>query len=159
MKKILFICHGNICRSTMAEFVMKHLVTQAGQQENFHIASAATSRDDIGADTYVETKKQLDLHGIPYRPRHARQMTPTDYEAYDLLIGMDQANLHNMLRIAGGDPEGKIHRLLSFAGKDQDIADPWYTRDFVTTYREVDEGCRALLDNLLNRKENKDLKK
>ena len=145
MTRILFICHGNICRSTMAEFVMKELVRRHHFEEAYEIASAATSREQIGNDTHWGTKEQLDLHHIPYAPRKARQMTRGDYEHYDLLIGFDDENLREIRRIAGGDPDRKIHLLLDFTAHPREIADPWYTGDFVSTYRDVEEGCRSLL--------------
>lgn len=145
MKRILFICHGNICRSTMAEFVMKELVRRHHFEEAYEIASAATSREEIGNDTHWGTKEQLDLHHIPYVPRKARQMTRADYGYYDLLIGFDDENLREIRRIAGGDPDRKIHLLLDFTDHPQEIVDPWYTGDFVSTYRDVEQGCEGLL--------------
>lgn len=150
MIKILFCCHGNICRSPMAEFIMKYMVSKAGSADEFCIESAATSREEIGNDMYPPAKRCLDAHGVPHSRRRARQMTRDDYDRYDLLIGMDAANISNMTRIAGGDPEGKIYKLLSFAGSGRNVADPWYTDDFETTYRDVTEGCRALLEHLDN---------
>ena len=133
MKKILFVCHGNICRSPMAEYVMKDLVKKAGLGAEFQIASAATSR-----------------HGISCEGHAARQLCNRDYEEYDLLIGMDKANLHNMFRICGGDFNNKMHLLLEYAGRpDQEVADPWYTGDFDSTWQDVLEGCEGLLDNLM----------
>lgn len=145
MIKILFICHGNICRSTMAEFVMKELVRQHHLGDACEIASAATSREEIGNDTHWGTKEQLELHHIPYTPRKARQMTREDYGYYDLLIGFDDENLREIRRIAGGDPDRKIHLLLDFTDHPREIADPWYTGDFVSTYRDVMDGCESLL--------------
>lgn len=144
MMRILFICHGNICRSTMAEFVMKELVRRHHCADAYEIASAATSREEIGNDTHWGTRKQLDLHHIPYAPRKARQMTRGDYGHYDLLIGFDDENLREIRRIAGGDPDGKIYLLLDFTDHPREIADPWYTGDFVSTYRDVEEGCESL---------------
>ena len=144
MIKILFICHGNICRSPMAEFVMKELVRRHHCADAYEIASAATSREEIGNDTHWGTREQLDLHHIPYAPRKAQQMTRGDYGYYDLLIGFDDENLREIRRIAGGDPDGKIHLLLDFTDHPREIADPWYTGDFVSTYRDVKEGCESL---------------
>ncbi|WP_288311053.1 low molecular weight protein-tyrosine-phosphatase [uncultured Acidaminococcus sp.] len=144
MVKILFTCHGNICRSPMAEFVMKELVRRHHCADAYEIASAATSREEIGNDTHWGTREQLDLHHIPYAPRKARQMTRGDYGYYDLLIGFDDENLREIRRIAGGDPDGKIHLLLDFTDHPREIADPWYTGDFVSTYRDVEEGCESL---------------
>lgn len=148
MKKILFICHGNICRSTMAEFVMKDLVRKAGREEEFHIQSAATHRDEIGSDTHYGTKEILKLKGVPFTPRHAVQMVKADYEKYDLIIGMDSENMTYIKRIIGEDTENKVHLLLSFAGEKRSVADPWYTGDFDKTYDDVVKGCTALLQGL-----------
>lgn len=148
MKKILFICHGNICRSTMAEFVMKDLVHKAGREEEFHIQSAATHRDEIGSDTHYGTKEILKLKGVPFTPRHAVQMVKADYEKYDLIIGMDSENMTYIKRIIGEDTENKVHLLLSFAGEKRSVADPWYTGDFDKTYDDVVKGCTALLQGL-----------
>lgn len=143
--KILYVCHGNICRSTMAEFVFKDMLEKAGLAESVFVASAATSTEEIGNPVHVGTARILDRLGIDYSKKRARQMTKNDYAEYDYLIGMDDANIRNMTRICGGDPEGKIFKLLSFAGEDRDIADPWYTGRFETTYNDVKEGCTALL--------------
>ena len=148
--KILFICHGNICRSTMAESVMTHLVKEKGLADMFEINSAATSREEIGNTPHYGTVGKLREVGIPLVPHRAVQMTKEDYEYYDYLIGMDSANIRNMTRIAGNDKEGKIYKLLQFAGSDKDVADPWYTGDFDATYKDVMTGCRALLDDILN---------
>lgn len=144
MIKILFVCHGNICRSTMAEFVMKDLVRE--NKEDYMIASAATSREEIGNDTHRGTKRMLDKHHIPYTRRAARVMTKEDYDTYDFLIGMDEANILNMIRICNGDPENKIHTLLSYTHRKGVIADPWYSGNFEETYKDVVEGCLALKD-------------
>ena len=150
MISVLFICHGNICRSPMAEFVMKELVKKSGLEQDFHIESAATSTEEIGNPVYPPAKKKLAEHGIDCTGKTARQLRKQDYRDFDLLIGMDRANISNMKRICGGDPEGKIHLLLDYAGyTDTGISDPWYTRDFEATWRDVEEGCRGLLNNLL----------
>ena len=149
MIKILFVCHGNICRSTMAQSVMTHLVKEAHVEHLFEIESAATSREEIGNSPHYGTVNELKYRGIPVVPHRAVQMTKADYAYYDYLIGMDTANIRNMNRIAEGDPEGKIYKLLSFAGEGGDVADPWYTGDFATTYRDVLRGCQALLKVLL----------
>ena len=149
MVKILFVCHGNICRSPMAEFVMKDLVEKAGLADAFSIASAATSTEEIGNGVYPPALRMLAAHGIGCAGKTARQMTRRDYEAYDLLIGMDSANLRNMRRICGGDPAGKIRLLLDYTRRPGDVADPWYTGDFAATWRDVDEGCRGLLAAVL----------
>ena len=150
MTKILFVCLGNICRSTMAEFVMKDLVEKAGVSQDFYIESAATSTEEIGNDIHRGTRRKLQQKGIPFAPRHAIQMTRKDYDKYNYLIGMDTWNIRNMKWIAGGDPDGKIYKLLSFAGKSGDIADPWYTGNFDETYDDVLEGCQALLEKIIN---------
>ena len=149
MIKVLFICHGNICRSTMAESVMTHLIKQRHLEELFYIASAATSREEIGNPPHYGTVNKLQQVGIPVVPHRAVQMMKQDYAQYDYLIGMDTANIRNMIRIAGGDPEGKIYKLLTFAGSGRDVADPWYTGDFDVTYRDVMAGCEGLLEYLL----------
>ena len=148
MVKILFICHGNICRSPMAEFVMKDLVKKVGLASQFHIASAATSREELGSPIYPPAQRQLRSHGVPFEDHRARQMTRADYDAYDLLIGMDSRNLANMRRICGGDPDGKLRLLLGYTGQTRDVADPWYTDDFDAAWRDIESGCRALLAQL-----------
>lgn len=149
MIRILFICHGNICRSTMAQSVMTHLVKQRHVDHLFYINSAATSREEIGNGPHYGTVRKLREVGIPVIPHRAVQMTKSDYEEYDYLIGMDTANIRNMQRIAGSDTDGKIYKLLTFAGSSRDVADPWYTGDFDSTYDDVLAGCSALLDYLL----------
>ena len=146
--KILFVCHGNICRSPMAELVMKDMLKKAGVEGDFEIASAATSAEEIGNPVHPGTVRKLAEHGISCAWKRARRMTRGVYAAYDFFVGMDGANIYNMKRICGGDPEGKIRLLLSFAGRECDIADPWYTGDFDATWRDVNEGCRGLLDFL-----------
>ena len=148
MIKILFVCHGNICRSPMAEFVMKDLVRKAGLESQFQIASAATSTEEIGSPVYPPARRKLAEHGIKCSGKTARQLTRADYDRYDLLIGMDNANLRNMRRICGGDSDGKIRLLLEFTGRSGEVADPWYTGDFETTWRDVLEGCSGLLSHL-----------
>ena len=151
MIKVLFVCHGNICRSTMAQSVMTNLLAQRGLTDCFTIASAATSREEIGNPPHYGTVHKLKQVGIPVVPHRAVQMTKADYAQYDYLIGMDSANIRNMTRIAGGDPEGKIYKLTSFAGRSGDIADPWYTGNFDETYDDVLAGCQGLLEYLLER--------
>ena len=149
MTKILFVCHGNICRSPMAEFVMKDLVEKAGRGAEFEIASAATSTEEIGNPVYPPARRELAAHGIGCAGHAARQLRRDDYARYDLLIGMDGANVRNMRRMCGGDPEGKIRLLLDFAGRPgQEVADPWYTGDFTATWRDVEAGCKGLLEQL-----------
>lgn len=149
MIKILFVCHGNICRSPMAEFVMKNLAAQKGWKDRFVIASAAVSREEIGNPVHVQVRKLLSRYGISTEGKYAVQLKKEDYENYDYLIGMDQSNIERMLRILGGDPDGKVKRLLSFTKSPDDIADPWYTGDFEETYRDVLDGCRGLLEYLM----------
>ena len=148
MTKILFICHGNICRSTMAEFVMKDLVNKAGLADNIYIESAATSREEIGNDTDPRTKRKLTEMGVPFTKRKARQMTKADYENFDYIICMDDNNMRNMMRIIGSDTDNKVTKLLEHAGKNENIADPWYTGNFDDTWDGVLEGCTALLEEL-----------
>ena len=148
MTRILFVCHGNICRSPMAEFVMKDLVKKAGLEGQFQIASAATSTEEIGNPVYPPARRKLAEHGICCAGKTARQLTRADYARYDLLIGMDRANIRNMSRICGGDPEGKIKLLLDFTDRPGDVADPWYTGDFDATWRDVLEGCTGLLESI-----------
>ena len=152
MIKILFICHGNICRSPMAELVMKDLVGKAGLSGRFHIGSAAVSREEIGSPVYPPAREILAQHGISCAGKRAVQLTRADYEKYDYLVGMDGANMRNMKHMLGGDPDGKMYKLMSFAGSDRDVADPWYTRNFEVTYRDVEEGCKGLLAFLVPQK-------
>ena len=146
--RILFVCHGNICRSPMAEFVMKDLVRKAGREDEFEIESAATSTEEIGNEVYPPAKRKLAEHDISCKGKTARQMTRRDYDRFDLLIGMDSANFRNMNRICGGDPEMKIHLLMDYTNEPRDVADPWYTGNFEATWRDVLEGCQCLLEQL-----------
>lgn len=148
MIKILFICHGNICRSPMAEFVMKELVRRGGDAKRFKIASCAVSREELGNDIHCGTRRKLLEAGIPFEKRQAAQLTRAEYAAWDYLIAMDTANIRGIERITGGDPAHKIHLLLEFAGEKRSIADPWYTGDFDETYRDVVRGCKALYETL-----------
>lgn len=143
MTKILFVCHGNICRSPMAEFIMKDLCEKAGI--SMEIASAATSTEEIGNPVYPPARKKLAEHGISCQGHAARQLTKQDYKHYDLLIGMDNANLRNMTRICGGDPDKKIHLLMDYTHRPGEVADPWYTGDFQRTYEDISLGCQSLL--------------
>ena len=145
MIKILFICHGNICRSTMAQSVMQYLVNRQGSSAAFQIDSAATSREEIGNPVYPPARRKLAEHGISCDGHAARQLTNADYEKYDLLIGMDSANLRNMHRICGGDFAGKLHLLMDYTDRPGDVADPWYTGDFEATWQDVLAGCQGLL--------------
>ena len=148
MTKILFICHGNICRSPMAEFIMKDLVRKAGLSAQVQIDSAATSREEIGNPIYPPAQRQLRAHGVAFDDHRARQMTRQDYADYDLLIGMDTQNLRNMQRICGGDPDGKLRLLLAYTGQTRNVADPWYTDDFDAAWQDIAFGCRTLLEAL-----------
>ena len=145
MIKILFVCHGNICRSPMAEFVMKDLVRKAGREEQFIIASKAARRDELGNDTHYGTKAKLRQMGVPFEKRKATLLSKSDYDAYDYLIAMDRENISDMLRLFGGDPDKKIHMLLEFAGLKREVADHWYTGNFDETYEDVLLGCKGLM--------------
>ena len=147
MIKIMFVCHGNICRSTMAEFVMKDLVRRAGLADKFIINSSATSREEIGSDIHYGTKAKLREKGIPYTKRKAVQMTKADYDMYDYIIVMDNNNLYNLKYIIGEDTEHKVYKMMSFVG---DVKDPWYTGNFDETFVDIDRGCRALLMQIEN---------
>ena len=146
MVKILFICHGNICRSTMAEQVMKHMVAQRGIADDFFIDSAATSTEEIGAPVHHGTRRKLAQAGIPCGNHRARQVTWADYRNFDLIIGMDSANIRNLNRILKGDPEGKVRKMLDYTDRPGDVADPWYTGNFDVTYDDILQGCTALLE-------------
>ena len=147
--KILFICHGNICRSPMAEFLLRDMTAKLNVTSNFHIASAATSAEEIGNPVYPPARRELHKHGIGCGGHAARRITPEDYSRWDYLVGMDRANLSSMRRMWNGDPQGKVHALLDFAGRPgQDVADPWYTGDFEATWRDVLSGCRGLLEQM-----------
>ena len=153
MTKILFVCHGNICRSPMAEYVMKDLVRKAEREAEFRIESAACTREELGNPVYPPARRKLAEHGIDCSGKTARLLTRNDYARFDLLIGMDGENMRDMRRICGGDPEKKIHLLMEYAGRPgAEVADPWYTRDFEATWRDVQEGCRGLLELLANEK-------
>ena len=145
MIKILFVCHGNICRSPMAEFVMKRLVKEKGLEREFVIQSAATSREELGNPVYPPARRILAQHGIGCGGKTAVQMTKSDYAKYDYLIAMDTMNVRNMTRIIGNDPQGKVKLLLDFTDHPHSVADPWYSGDFETTYDEILQGCKGLL--------------
>ena len=151
MTSVLFVCHGNICRSPMAEFIMKDLVEKAGLADRFEIASAATSTEELGNPVYPPVRAVLAEHGIGCGGHAARQLTRADYGRWDLLVGMDRANLRDMARICGGDPDGKLRLLMEYTGEpDREVADPWYTRDFQAAWRDISAGCRGLLRALEN---------
>lgn len=149
MKRILFVCTGNICRSPMAELVMKDKICKRGLDAEFFVASAATSSDEIGNPVYPPVRKRLESRGISCAGKTAVQLRRSDYEQYDYIVGMDSQNLRNMLRIFGGDPQNKVSLLLDFTAQPHEIDDPWYTRDFATAEREICEGCEALLQHIL----------
>lgn len=152
MTRILFICLGNICRSPMAEFVMKDMVKRAGTADQFEIASAATSREEVGNPVYPPARQKLAEHGISCKGKTARQLCAEDYSYYDLLIGMEKVNLRSMQRICGGDPKGKMHLLLDGTANPHDVADPWYTGDFDAAWHDIEIGCRSLLEKLTKKR-------
>ena len=153
MIKIMFVCHGNICRSPMAEFVLKDMVKKADRENEFVIASSATSTEEIwggvGNPVYPPARDELKKHGISCEGKRAVQVKKSDYENYDYLICMDENNMRNIRRIIASDPEGKIVKLLSFTGENRNVADPWYSGDFETCYRDIYNGCKALLEKLI----------
>jgi len=146
--KVLFICHGNICRSVMAQYVFQDMVNKRGLAEQFHIDSRATSTEEIGNPPHRGTVNKMKEVGIPILPHRATQITWSDYNDADYILGMDTWNMKNLNRMLQGDPGGKVYKMLSFAGSDRDIADPWYTDDFDATYDDVLEGCEAFLKYL-----------
>ena len=150
MIRILFVCHGNICRSPMAEFIMKDMVKRKGLSEQFEIHSAATSTEEIGNPVYTPAKRTLLEHGISCDGKTARRMTKGDYDYYDYIIAMDKNNIRNIERIVGSDKDHKISLLLSYAGIDRDISDPWYTGNFDATWNDVNKGCKGLLEHIEN---------
>ncbi len=145
---ILFICHGNICRSPMAEMVMKEMVRQKGLEAKFEISSMAATTEEMGHDIYPPAKRALDAHHIPYTKRKASLITERDYRWADYIIAMDEENLDDLSRLTQGDPEKKISRLLDWAGEARDVTDPWYTGNFEKTYEDIEKGCRAVLEKL-----------
>ena len=147
--KILFVCHGNICRSPMAEFVMKDLVAKNFRQNDFVIASAATSTEELGNPVYPPARRIMAQHGLDCQVKYARQITKADYSNYDFLIGMDTQNIRNMHRILEGDPNGKIRKMMDYTTRPGDVADPWYVGNFDVTYRDIYEACEGLLETLL----------
>ena len=152
MYKIMFVCHGNICRSPMAEFVMKKLISDRGLDGKISVFSSATSTEEIGNDIHPGTRRTLDKYGVKYTRREAVQLERRDYEKYDLFVGMDTANIRNMHRIFGADRENKVVKLLDFTSRGGDVADPWYTGNFEETWRDISDGCKALLEKLEDEK-------
>ncbi len=148
MIKILFVCHGNICRSPMAEFVMKNMVRAKGIADRFEIASAATSTEELGESVYPPVRRKLNEHGISCSGKTARQITCDDYKYYDYIIAMDRNNLRNMARFVGNDPCGKVSLLMDYTTSPRDVADPWYTGDFEQTWKDINAGCEGLLNKL-----------
>ena len=148
MHAVLFVCHGNICRSPMAEFVLKDMVKKAGLSSGLHIESTAVSAEELGNPVYPPARRELAAHGISCQGKTARLMTRADYDRLDLQVCMDSANLRRMERSCGGDPQGKMSRLLDHTAYPGDVADPWYTGDFSRTWQDVEVGCRALLEKL-----------
>lgn len=146
--KILFVCHGNICRSPMAEYVMRDLIERAGLQGRIMVDSAATSSEEIGNPVHRGTRRALAEHGVACGNHRARRVKREDYDACDLVVGMDEANMRSLNRLFDGDPEGKLRKLLEYAGENRDVADPWYTGDFETTYQDVLAGCTGLLQHV-----------
>ena len=145
MIKIMFVCHGNICRSPMAEFVLKDMVNKTGFSKQFQISSSATSCDELGNSVYPPVRRLLNEKGIDAGGKYSVQLKKSDYEKYDMFIGMDSANIRNMHRIFGSDPENKIRKMMDFTSRGGDVADPWYTRDFDITYRDIHEACEGIL--------------
>ena len=158
MRKIMFVCHGNICRSPMAEFILKKMVAERGLEAEFEIRSSATSTEEIwngiGNPVYPPAKAELSKHGITCDGKRAVQLQKSDYDKYDLFVGMDSANIRNMHAILGGDPEGKIHKLMDYTSRPGDVADPWYSDRFDIAYRDIFEGCAGLLETLLHQSSN-----
>ena len=150
MIKIMFVCHGNICRSPMAEFIMKDIIYKNNLSNEFYIASSATSTEAIGCSVHHGTRNKLKSVGISTKGKTAVQFKKNDYDEYDYIIGMDSLNIKNLLRITNGDSLNKIYKLLEFAGLDDDVADPWYTGDFDTTYNDIKKGCDALFEKIRN---------
>lgn len=148
MYKILFVCHGNICRSAMSEFIMKDIINKRGLADKIQVSSAATSREEIGNDMYPPAKRKLDKEHIPYTRRQARQITQADYAQYDCILCMEEFNIRNLKRIIPSDPDNKIHLLLDYSDSPRDISDPWFTGDFDKAYDDITEGCENLLKYL-----------
>ena len=153
MIRIMFVCHGNICRSPIAEFIFKDLVEKQGAEDRFSVSSSATSTEEIrygiGNPVYPQAKAELEKHGLSCGGKRAVQLKKSDYDKYDLFVGMDSANIRNMLRIFGGDPENKVNKLMDYTERGGDVADPWYSERFDVAYRDIYDGCSALLEAIL----------
>ncbi len=150
MKRVLFICHGNICRSVMAQYMFLDKVKKMGLEDQFDADSAATSREEIGNEMYPPAKRKLKQKGVPYGHHQARQIVREDYDKFDLLVGMDDENLYYMKRMLGNDPEGKFRMMLSYIGLNREVADPWYSGDFEQTYQDLDASLDAMIETLNN---------
>ena len=153
MKRIMFVCHGNICRSPMAEFIFKKMIKDRGLEDDFYVASCATSREEIvgnvGNPVYPPARAELLRHGIDPAGKRAVQLKKSDYDSYDLFVAMDSMNIRNMMRIIGSDPENKVRKLMDYTSRGGDVADPWFTGNFEITYRDVTDGCTGLLNDLI----------
>lgn len=150
MIKVMFVCLGNICRSPMAEFVLKDLVRKKGLESEFYIESSATSYEEVGNDVHYGTVRKLNSVGIPVEHREAKRLSKSDYDKFDYILGMEESNIRNILRIVGQDNENKVYRLLDFSDNPRDIADPWYTGNFDKTYEDILEGCKAFLEKVIS---------
>ncbi len=152
MTKIMFVCHGNICRSPMAEFILRDMAKKRGREKDFFIASCATSTEEIwgeiGNPVYPPARAELEKHGISCDGKFAVQLKKSDYDKYDLFLCMDDNNVRNAIRILGGDPEGKLKKLMSLTGNDRDVRDPWYSGNFEVTYKDIHSACTAILEKL-----------
>ena len=148
MKRIMFVCHGNICRSPMAELIFKNMLRERGLEDEFYVASSATSCEELGNPVYPPARTELARHGIDSKGKYAVRLAEADYANYDLLIPMDSMNVRNMMKIIGSDPEGKVKKLMDYTPRGGDVADPWFTGEFGITYRDIYEGCACLLDEL-----------
>lgn len=150
MIKVMFVCLGNICRSPMAEFVLKDMVKKLGKENEFLIKSSATSFEELGSDVHYGTVRKLNSVGVPVEHRESIRLSKNDYDKYDYIIGMEDANIRNILRIIGEDKENKVCKLLDFSSNPRDIADPWFTGNFDKTYEDIHEGCKAFLEKVMS---------
>ncbi len=150
MIRVMFVCHGNICRSPMAEFIMKDLVKKAGLDNEFYIASAAVSSEELGNPVYPPAREELYSHGISCKGKYAVKLAKNEYDRYDLFVIMDESNRRNIMRIFGSDPQNKVHKLLDYTDTPRDVTDPWYSRRFDKAYSDILKGCQGLLKHLMN---------